>query len=163
MHANKNAPARGIGRGAKRTYYPRKFSTTPPRRLPPYGRRLAAVLARPDTWPWYVGTSPDGRHVTILTLCGPGCWDRAHTWETGAEHRLFVVAPSGEAPDRYDWRILRGHDPILIDPCGDVSGPEIQALAAALIRDGVERALFCGPRGATRYAAPVAGSLRHEG
>lgn len=136
-------------------------STPPRRKLPPYGRLLAAVLARPDTWPRYIGTSPDGRHVHIEVLCGADCWDWAYWW---ADHgnRLFVVLPPGEDPDRFDWRLLQGHDPVPIQPVGDVDGASVQGLAAALIRDGVQRVLYCGPRGATRYAAPVAGRVRHS-
>ena len=89
-------------------------------RRPPYSKRLAAMLERSNDWPGYVGTSSDGRHVSIWLLFGPGCWGWAHVWKD--QPRLFVVCPPGEDPSGYDWRLLRGHDPILVEPVGECPG-----------------------------------------
>jgi len=110
------------------------------KRLPPFGRHLHDVLAAPETWPRYAGTSPDGQHLTIWISIGPDSW----AWARERQGRFLVlVVPPGDDPSVYDWSLLAGgaHDPILIVRAGDVSPQVIRALAEALILDGVGRVL----------------------
>lgn len=109
------------------------------RRRPPYGARLAAVLARPETWPEWSGTSSDRAHLTLWVLAGPDAWRIAGVWL--ATRALYVVAPPGEDPAGYDWRVVAGHPPVLVHPCGDLTQAEFAALVGALVRDGAERVL----------------------
>jgi len=113
------------------------------KRLPPFGRHLHDVLAAPETWPRYAGTSPDGQHLTIWISIGPDSW----AWARERQGRFLVlVVPPGDDLSIYDWRLLAGgvHEPILIHRAGDVSPAYVHALAAALIRDGVGRVLDTG-------------------
>lgn len=109
------------------------------RRRPPYGARLAEVLARPETWPEWSGTSPDRAHLTLWVLAGTDAWQFAGVWL--ATRALYVVAPPGEDPAGYDWRVVAGHPPVLVHPCGDLTQAEVAALVGALVRDGAERVL----------------------
>lgn len=109
------------------------------RRPPPYGRRLADVLARPATWPGYIGTSKDGRRLTVWVLVGAAAWSLAREWEP--QRRAFLVCPPDAGPADFDWRMLAGHDPILLRPCGEVDGDHIRRLVTAMMRDGVRRVL----------------------
>lgn len=109
------------------------------RRRPPYAARLAAVLARPETWPEWSGTSADHAHLTFWVLAGPDAWEIAGVWL--ATRALYVVAPPGEDPARFDWRALADHPPILVHSCGTLTQVEVAALVSALLRDGAERIL----------------------
>ncbi len=123
------------------------------RRLPPYARVLVSRLAARDTWqPYqYVGTSLDGCCPQLWVFFGPDAWNIA---KERIGHYLLVVAPYGEDPAMFDWRILAGNDPIIIQPFGSMSGDSLQALVSALVRDGVKRALYLGDKGMIRYAVP---------
>ncbi len=116
------------------------------RRLPPYGARLREILAAPSTWPRFSGTSPDGRHLTLWVIYGADAWSTARRW-AAEDRRLFVVLPPDEAPSLFDWSILAGHSPVLLHRCGIASREALMALAAAMLRDGVERVL-CAESGA---------------
>jgi hypothetical protein len=55
----------------------------------------------------------------------------------------------------FNWRVLAGHNPILLDLCGEVDGDHLRRLVQAILRDGVRRVLrtdLC-----IRYLAPGAG------
>jgi len=128
------------------------------RRLPPYGARVAEILADPSSWRGRPGTSADGQHLTLWVLAGPDAWDAARLWD--ASRALFVLSPPGEAPASFDWRVLAGHPPVLIWPCGDLAQAELAALVGALVRDGCGRVLVLWPSGprlfqveGVRYAA----------
>ncbi len=107
------------------------------RRRPPYGRLLTTRLSDPQNCHRYWGTSPDG-HLSLWVLIGPCAWDTARAW---IDTRLLVVAPPNEDLSQYDWQMLAGHPPVLVWPCGKVSQEQLDGLAVALIRDGVERLL----------------------
>lgn len=117
--------------------------------LPPYGKRLAHVLARPACWAQFIGTSSNGKRLTIWLLTGQNAWKMAHDWAPRC--RLFVLAPPGEDPTRFNWNALAGHPPLLLRPCGALEGAEVQALLMALVRDGVTRVLRLDT--GTRYVA----------
>jgi hypothetical protein len=129
----------------------RPYST----RRPPYAARLAAILAHPETWPGRPGTSADGRHLTLWVLAGPDAWEVADLWghPDAAPAPLFVLAPAEEAPAGFDWSVLRGHPPVLVRPCGDLSQGEVAALVGALVADGCERVLVLGDRGMRLFQA----------
>ncbi len=128
---------------------PRTLSTGPMHTasVPPYGRRrrppcsvrLSEILARPETWHQWSGTSPDRAHLTLSVLAGPAAWQLAGVWL--ATRALYVVAPPGEDPARFDWRVLSGHPPVLVHPCGALTQAEVADLVGALLRDGAERVL----------------------
>lgn len=117
----------------------------------PYARRLERVIANPATWPQYEGTSPDGTHLTLWVLTGSRAWDAARVF--AASRRLYVVAPPDEDPTGYDWRVLRGHDPIIILRFGDLDGETVRALVTAMMRDGVHRVLDLAEHAMSRYVA----------
>ena len=110
------------------------------KRKPPYYKRLASILSNPNRWPHYSGTSRDGSSVSIYLLAG------AHAWEAGKEARdsrlLFLVAASDQDPRQCDWSLLAGHEPINVIAKGDLPGYEAEAIAYALIGDGVGRVLI---------------------
>jgi hypothetical protein len=70
---------------------------------------------------------------------------------------LFVLAPPGEDPAQFDWTLLRGHPPVLVRPCGDLTHGETAQLVATLLRDGVGRVLLMDGE-LRRYQA---GEVRH--
>lgn len=118
------------------------------RRRPPYAARLAAILARPETWPEWSGTSPDRAHLTLWVLAGPDAWEVAGIWL--GTRALYVIAPPGEEPARFDWRVLAGHPPVLVHPCGALAQAEVADLVGALLRDGAGRVLVLSGGDATR-------------
>lgn len=114
------------------------------RKLPPYGRELAQHLRGDLTrWP---GTSPDGTHATIWIGCGPEGW----RWVRERRDLLLVLATPND-PAACDWRLVQGHDPILI--VGNALPDEVHALAAALLRDGTLHALDVATGALHRRAA----------
>ncbi len=117
-------------------------------RLPPYGIILRERLADRANWPRWAGTSPDGNHVSIWIACGPGAWQwaRAHI-----DHRLLLVAPLGEDPARYNWRMLRGHDPVTLLSCGAITADDVLAVVRAMMACGVDRVMHGGAHKITRY------------
>lgn len=108
-------------------------------RTPPYGTRLRAVLAQPSTWPWYIGTSANGQGLTLNVLTGSDAWRLAGQWTE--QPRLYVLAPIGDDPARFDWRLLAGHDPVLLHIIGQVDGDHIRRLVPAILGDGTRRVL----------------------
>lgn len=118
------------------------------RRLPPFGHELIAALRDPARFPRYVGTSADGRNPTLWLACGPGAWDWA---KRNQGKRLLTIAPPGENPAVYDWHLLRNHDPIFVVALGKVSQHEIRALIAAIMHDGVRRAVVGAHDAVTVY------------
>lgn len=125
-----------------------KAGITLPRRHPPYGRLLTERLRDPQGWHRWWGTAPDGRHVSIWVLVGPSAWETARAW---IDTRLLAVAPPTENPGLFDWHMLAGHPPVVVWSCGIVSQDELDCLAAALIRDGVERLVVLRLDASTRY------------
>lgn len=121
------------------------------RRPPPYAKRLREMLADRSRWPSYVGTSPNGRHLTLWLLAGTKSWKQAKDWEH--TRRLFLLAPPDDDPQAFDWSLLAGHDPVLLMPCGDLFHSTELAIVSAVMRDGTERVLRSGtPR---RYVREV--------
>ncbi len=105
------------------------------RPLPPYGTLLHRWL-RADSKPHRWGC--DGNQATITVALGSDAWSFAREWH---EKRLVLVVPPGEYASRFNWHDCAGHDPILIQSCGDVADGAIDSLTHALLRDGVERVL----------------------
>jgi len=108
-----------------------------PRRCPPHGRELEAILAAPTCWPDYAGTSPDGHRLSIWVAIGPEAW----AWCRRRLGRAAVLLCPEVDPPAFDWSSCAGHDPVLIHRAGDVSPARVHALAAALLRDGVRTVL----------------------
>ena len=94
------------------------------RRLPPYLKR--------QSW------KPRG---TIWVVVGSGAW--AFARDRVDEHHLgvFTLLPPGEDPATFDWRLLAGHDPILLVQAGAIDGDQVRQLAHAILMDGTERIL----------------------
>lgn len=120
-------------------------------RLPPYSKRLVSITG--PAW----GTSPDGLHHTQWVLFGLGAWGEAQQWQHST--RRFVLLPPGDDPSIYDWRALRKHPPVLLQPCGEATGDELKPLVTALLRDGVARVLYLGDNSVTLFATPE--GVRH--
>ncbi|MDA0822365.1 MAG: hypothetical protein O3C28_08070 [Proteobacteria bacterium] len=123
------------------------------RKLPPYARDVIAALDDPDTWPNYVGTSADGRNVTLWVAIGTAAWEWAD--ERNSCRHLAVAIPPGTDPDEFNWEFLADHDPVMLCAAGDV-GAELPARSArALIRDGVQRVMYLPSDGSrsSRYVA----------
>jgi hypothetical protein len=106
--------------------------------MPPYGRTLADRLSKPITWRQYAGTSPDGSAVTVWVGIGPNAWYWARE---RVDSFLLTILPPDTDPSALDWRVCAGHDPVVVQRCGDVQEGEVHALADALLRDGVQRVL----------------------
>lgn len=106
-----------------------------PRPLPPYGRELQAWL-RADPRPWRWGCNRSKAAITIAI--GPGSWEWARGWQS---RRLILVVPPGKSPASFDWSNCATHDPILVVQCAEVREGELDRLARALMRDGVQRVL----------------------
>lgn len=121
------------------------------RRQPPYSKHMTAVMSRPATWRNFSGTSADGKHLTLRVMIGPKAWDV--TDSHAAQRNLFVLLPHGDDPAAFNWRVLRGHPPVLVIPNGEVDAHMVTALVLALIRDGVERVLYMADEGMHRYIA----------
>lgn len=123
----------------------------PKLQLPPYGRELAARL-RGDLRDWW-GAAPNGKAAPIMLLTGPDAWRAAQDWRN---HRLIALHPYESNPATYNWRVLAGHDPVLLWRCGPVEGDAVIALMRAIMMDGVQRVLdvahqrhYVARRGAT--------------
>jgi len=106
---------------------------------PPYARLLQQRLSRPTEWPNFWGTSPDAAHISLWAVTGHEAWEWAHEHK---QSHLFALLPPNEDPESYRWDILKGHPPVLIFRAGDVDLRIVDRLAAALLRDGVERVLL---------------------
>jgi hypothetical protein len=122
------------------------------RKLPPYGARLREIAADPVARRRCVGSSANGELLTIWLICGADGWTLAREWSAREELRAFALLPIGDDPSGYDWRMLRGHDPVLLHFCGEINGDQTKRLISALMRDGVQRVL--APNG-LRYVAEV--------
>jgi hypothetical protein len=122
------------------------------RKLPPYGAKLRDIAADPVARRRCVGSSADGELLTIWLICGADGWTLARSWSDREEIRAFILLPLGDDPAAYDWRLLRGNDPILLHFCGEIDCEQTKALILALMRDGVQRVL--APNG-LRYVAEV--------
>lgn len=127
---------------------PSRSHNAPSRRTPPFGKELAARLADRASLPRWAGTSPDGQHLSIWVSIGPNSWQWAREH---IDHRLLLIVPSGEDPAAFDWRILAGHDPVILFSAGDTSSDEIKAAVLALMTCGVNKIIHGGPAGIVRY------------
>ena len=117
-------------------------------KYPPYGKQLMTVINNPQTWRQYHGTSSDGKHLNIWIAIGSQAWDWA---KIRVGHKLVVVVPEDESPDIYRFSFVKGHDPILVQQCGETTTDFIKSLVVALIRDGAQRVLAFGKNGSTLY------------
>jgi hypothetical protein len=148
MHTKEKGRAGGdratLTQNSERTYANRKP-------WPPYSKIISPIMGA--AW----GLSPDGLHYPFWVLFGPGAWGKARQWRQSM--RRFVLLPPGDAPSAYGWGVLRGHPPVLLLPCGAVTGEEVKALVVALLRDGVERVLYLGAKDLTLFSS--AKGVRH--
>jgi hypothetical protein len=103
------------------------------KRQPPFAKDLAKRLAGDLHNYW--GTSTDGKHPALFLLWGREAWEIAKQWRG---RRLLTLLPPGDDPAAYDWRVLRGHDPIILWRCGQVPGAEVMSLLQAVMADGVQ-------------------------
>ena len=142
------------------------------RKLPPYGRRVAAALSEPASWRNYIGTSADGSGVTLWIAIGSEAWEWA---AERREHRHLVVAiPPDVDPKAFNWKFMAGHDPIMLCGAGEVDAEHAKAAATALLRDGVQHVTYLpndgslwtgyAPKGRLSLAvSPVQGPYGHRG
>jgi len=118
------------------------------RKLPPYARKIQGAINNPNTRQSFMGTSPDGRSLTIWIAIGTEAWGFAKT----RSKFLIAICPNDERPENYCWKFAKGHDPILITQQGAIFGSSLQNLIFALMRDGVKRILFFnGQQKSVRY------------
>ena len=117
-------------------------------RLPPYGKKLVSVISKPETWPQYMGTSPDGSRLTFWIAIGPAAWEWAGTRLNGF---LVSVIPENANPEAFKFNFTKGHDPILVQQCGDSPAEYVKSLIYALMRDGVKRVMLMGENGTTLF------------
>lgn len=120
-----------------------KYTRVPKtRKGAPYSGVLQAINKLP--------TRIRARKAGTYIIAGSRAWQKAKEIEN--THR-FVMLPPGDDPAQYDWSLLAGHDPIVTLVAGDpLTKDEYDALATALMRDGVQR--FLCPAGdgcAVRY------------
>jgi len=116
-------------------------------KIPPYGRQLMSILSNRSCWIKVSGGTLTG--LSIYCLVGSGAWNKA---ENMKKKHSFVLLPYGADPLGFNWGLLKGHDPIHILPTGDITLDEMQSLAEAMDRDGVNRILYSrGNRTAFRY------------
>lgn len=106
-----------------------------PRSLPPYGRRVVAILRDPRRLATFSGCTPT--RSTLWLIAGPGTWDIA----AARPNHLCLVLPDGEDPAAYRWDMLRGCDPVMLDGPDAYDSDRRREIAAALFRDGVRRVL----------------------
>ena len=110
------------------------------KRKAPYHKRLETILRNPANWPRYQGTSPNGSSLSIYVFGGSQAWPAGK--EAADSRLLFLVANPDQDPSLYDWSILAGHEPIPVIPKGHLPKYMAEAIAAALIEDGVEGVLI---------------------
>jgi hypothetical protein len=103
---------------------------------PPFAHKVAAALSAGELAK-LAFSSPNGRHISPVVACGSTAWSIGHALD--AKRCLYLVCPPTDRPDIFDWRVMAGHDPILLFS----EDGEHDALAAALIRDGVKRVVCC--------------------
>lgn len=127
---------------------PNRGHSATPRRQPPFGRELSTRLADRSSWPRWMGTSADGRHLSIWVAIGPDAWAWAREH---IERRLLLIVPPSEDPSAFDWRALAGHDPIILFSAGDTTGDEVRAAVLAMMSCGVNKIIHGGSNGITRY------------
>ncbi len=106
------------------------------RPLPPFGRILQQRIADRSNWHRWWGCTATGLSVFVVT--GVGAWNWAR-WRLPT--RLVLVAPPGTDPEAYDWRLLAGHDPILLMAAGQTDGEHVRRLVIALMGAGISRVL----------------------
>jgi len=133
------------------------------RRSPPYGRRLKALLADRGAWPKYSGTSPDGQHLTIRVVAGSDAWRIAHAWRPLRPPVPFVLAPPGEDPAGFDWRVLAGdYCPLtMLWIAGKLPLGDERALVIAILRAGAEGVLVIAPDRRQLYRRAERGEVAH--
>lgn len=136
-----------------------RHNLTQPLKRPPYARRLREVLTAPGTWPTFAGTSTDGRNVSIWVLAGADAWNVAREYARG--RYLFLACPPDADPEALDWRLLAGHDPVLLRQCGQLAGDTLKRLVLALLRGGTERVLYLPENGQVRRYIRAGCEVKH--
>jgi len=104
-------------------------------KLPPFGKRVKSILQDPSQLQRYSGCNQQFGTVWIAT--GPDAWE----WQKAHPKHLTLVLPDGENPCNFCWSFLQGHEPILITGEASQHPAQRRQIAAALFRDGIERAL----------------------
>jgi hypothetical protein len=96
---------------------------------------VAAILRDPGRLAEYSGCTP--HRATIWLLTGLDAWDVA----AARPRHLSVVLPESDDPAAFDWRFLRGNDPIMLAGRAVNDTDRRRQIAAALMRDGVQKVL----------------------
>ena len=104
----------------------------PNRKIPPYGKKVAGILANSDLLNQYSGCTPSRASIWITSD-----WD----WSELHPHHLSIVTPVTKDPGDYQWLFLQGHEPILLT---DMDPLFAEQVATALIRDGVLSVMTVG-------------------
>lgn len=136
---NAHAPTmRGAAVGFGESRHPQRTSTPDRLRLPatrdaglrhpPYGKEVLAELQR-------------GREPNVRLFCGRDAWQKAERWRKGFGPGSALVLPRAEDPSAFRWPRMYG---VIVDYPEDSPAAleRKQALASALIRDGVEFVLM---------------------
>lgn len=105
------------------------------RSLPPYGREVAAILRQPAELMKFSGCTR--QRATIWLSTGFQAWE----WRNERPQHLTVVLPPGADPAAYDWRFMRGHEPILLIGADAENVARRRDIGEALLKDGVSSVL----------------------
>lgn len=101
------------------------------RRRPPYGAQVAAILRDPRRLAEFSGCTATRGSVWIAT--GRDAWE----FQRERPNHLIVVLPDDADPASFDWRFLRGHEPILLTGEAIEDTHRRRQIAAALFQYGV--------------------------
>ena len=117
------------------------------RMYPPFGRQVQRILNCPGLLQQYSGHNQDCSRGTVWIATGPGAWD----WKYRHHRKLTVVMPFGADPNSYHWGFIVGHEPPLILPPIADFPEEREALAMAMVRDGLLSVLTMGHSGFMKF------------
>lgn len=118
----------------------RNYPTSHPLRLPAFGRRLREHGKRDTYW---IAAGAD-----------------ALAWAADHPHLHALAAPLDDDPATRDWRQVAGSPPVCVVAAGELHEMFLEALAAALLRDGAGRVLaITGGRDSVLFTDGQAGLL----
>lgn len=90
-----------------------------------------------SNWPNLLGTSEDGRRLTIWFVYGPNSCQWANQNDRGWT-KLLLVLPPFAIPNHYDYRLLIGHDVIAVS-AGQANEDYQKAVFEAAFKQGITR------------------------
>lgn len=126
----------GAAENLRGLYRPQQFTAPPRRRKCPYHDEVANAVT--------AGLNPNA-----FLYAGPDCWQRAERRRSQHGPGSALVLPRGTAPEALRWPPV---DALVVD-ARDLSGADREALARALVRDGVRYACIVFEGGAINVRA----------